>query len=692
MQVSYKWLKDYVDCPLSAADLADSLTAAGIAVDRVENLGDDAVLELDLTPNRGDCLGMVNLAYEVAALSGNTVRRPEIALQENQARVEDYITLRVDNVERCPRFAGRIIKNLRIAPSPDWMQERLTNSGIRPINNVVDITNYVMLELNQPLHAYDYDFFTTKEVVVRTARPGEKMTTLDDAVQELQPDDLLITEAGVRPVGLAGVMGGQNSQVLDSTTMIFLEAAHFERIGIRKTAKRLNMRSEASIRFEKACDVVLLPEALDRAAYLMQEYAGGVVVGGRYDLYPQPQAPQRIELRIKRIQRVLGVPLTEVEVRSCLERLALRVAPAADNSSAAGDTTLLVEVPSWRIDLEAEVDLIEEVARIYGYDRIPLTFPVGQVTPGNLTPEQAFRDQVRNFLAQEWLEVINYSFISPQAFDQFALPADSPLRESVSIANPLAEDQSVMRTFLLPGLLETAAHNIARQNQGLTFFELGNVFHQTGDGIAEHLALAGVVSGEAKPNWLKNHLKLDFYYAKGVADALLAHFRIEAAYVAGGAPAYYHPGCSAALVVDGKTLGFLGVLHPEVLKQYALKDSLTAWECDLEALYTLTQKPAYIRGFSKFPAVSRDLALLVPATVPAGSILETIARLQLSYLHATDIFDVYSGEQVPAGYKSVAVNLVFQSQDQTLTEKEVADATGQIAAGLRESLGAEIRG
>jgi phenylalanyl-tRNA synthetase beta chain len=684
MQVSYNWLKDYVDCPWSAQELADRLTAAGIAVDRVETIDDDETLEVDLTPNRGDCLGMLNLAREAAALNGGSVRQPKTAIREGRGHIEEYITLRVDDSRRCPRFAGRIIRHVTVGPSPSWMQERLNHSGIRPINNIVDVTNYVMLEMNQPLHAYDYDYFLRKEIVVRTAAPGETMTTLDDVVRQLLPEDLLITEAGGRPVGLAGVMGGQNSQVLDSTKVVFLEAANFERVGVRKTAKRLNLRSESSVRFEKGCDAAALLTALDRAAYLMQEYAGGEVVSGVADIYPRPQEQRLVELRPERVNSLLGLNLSTAEIDACLSRLFMPAELQGD--------VLRVSVPTYRPDLEAEVDLIEEVARIYGYDRIPLTFPVGRITPGELDAYQVFRDKARAFLAQELLEVITYSFIAPRAFDLFGLSPDDARRQCIRLANPLSEDQSVMRTFLLPGLMETAAYNIMRQNQGIAFFEMGNVFHPVGDAMEENIVLAGVMSGRTGNSWLKNQFKLDFYYGKGVVEGLFKSLNISADYRADGAPDYYHPGCSAAVESGGRCLGFLGMLHPDVIKRYGLKEPICAFEFDLASICALSEKGKTIRGFSKFPAVARDLAVLVDATTPAQQIVNAVLPTSIPHLAEVNIFDVYAGEQVPSGYKSIAVNFVFQSFDHTLTDEEIIGAMTQIEGRLAEELQAKLRG
>jgi phenylalanyl-tRNA synthetase beta chain len=478
-------------------------------------------------------------------------------------------------------------------------------------------------------------------------------------------------------------MGGQNSQVLDSTTTVFLEAAGFERIGIRKTAKRLNLRSESSLRFEKGCDVIRLPEALDRAAYLLQEYADGQVVGSVCDVYPQPQDLRVIKLRPARVNLILGLELSAGEISDCLSRLGIE-------TEADGDS-LIARAPSYRPDLEAEVDLIEEVARIYGYNRIPMTFPSGRITPGGMNDYQLFRDSLRNFLAQNLLEVVTYSFISPRAFDQLGLPEDSPLRNVVRIANPLSEEQSVMRTSLLPGLLETAARNLARQNQGIAFFEMGHLFQPTADSVEEKIGLAGIVSGNTKHNWLKNYLKMDFYYCKGILDSLFRHLGIQAEYSDAEAPGYYHPGCTALVSCNGVKLGYAGVVHPEVLKRWGWKEQACIFEFDVEQLYALADRNKTTRSFSRFPAVERDLAILVELSVQAKDITDAIQQEAIPDLNEINIFDVYAGEQVPSGYKSVAINFVFQSHEQTLTEKEIADAMGKISARLAERLAAKIR-
>jgi len=468
MGVSINWLRKYVDFDLTSADLAHKLTMAGIAVEGVEEKDDDSIMELDLTPNRGDCLGMINLAREVAAITGNKLQIPHNDLSNEGTEVNDYIKINIQDTDLCPRYSARVIKNVVIKPSPDWMQQALINSGIRPINNVVDITNYVMLETNQPLHAFDYDLIgEDKQILVRRAASGEKIVTIDEALHELEADMLVITN-GYKPVALAGVMGGHDSEINEKTTTVLLESANFNPVNIRRTSRKVNLRSDSSMRFEKGVDPNGTVMALNRAAQLMVDLADGEVVPGIIDVYPAPIKPATIKLRTQKVNRLLDTSLSTEDIQGYMQKLSFPVTRKGD--------VLLVETPTYRPDLQLEVDLIEEVARLYGYNNIPDYLPLTSATGGGLTAYQIFRDKLRSNLAQNMYEVINYSFINPDAFDRIMLPDDHILRQVVKVANPLSEEQSVMRTTLLPGLLSTISRNAARRNYNLSFFELGAIF------------------------------------------------------------------------------------------------------------------------------------------------------------------------------------------------------------------------
>ncbi|HPT69901.1 MAG TPA: phenylalanine--tRNA ligase subunit beta, partial [Syntrophomonas sp.] len=474
MAVSINWLKKYVDIPWTPQELAHRLTMAGIAIEGVEEIIGDSVMELDLTPNRGDCLGMINLAREVAALQHIDVKIPELNIRESREKVDDYIKVEIADPDLCLRYAARMVKNVKIKPSPEWLQTCLVNSGIRPINNVVDITNYVMLETNQPLHAFDYDLLSeAKKILVRRASQDEKIVTLDDVERTLDKDMLLITDNG-RPVALAGIMGGQNTEIGEDTVNVLLESACFHGVGVRKTSRKLALRSDSSIRFEKGSDVNGLIYALNRAADLIQELAEGEVAQGICDQYPDPMVPRTILLRPQSVNDLLGIILSKDEIKGYIEDLKFPVREESDG--------LMVYVPTYRPDIELEADLIEEVARLHGYENIPASFP-SDASRGGLTPYQSFRDKIKEAMARSLYEVMTYSFITPRYFDKLCLPEDNMLRDTVKVANPLSEEQSVMRTMLLPGLLETVSRNLARKNNNLAFFEMGKVFFPLDNGL-----------------------------------------------------------------------------------------------------------------------------------------------------------------------------------------------------------------
>ncbi len=685
MVISYNWLKELIAIDWSAQELAKRLTMAGIEIDRVTEEDGDFILEADLTPNRGDILGMVNVAHEVAGLSGAALTLPQANVQENDEKIEDYIHVTIEEPDLCARYTARLIKNVKIGPSPEWMQTKLLHSGIRPINNVVDITNYVMLETNQPLHAFDYDFLKTKQIIVRRAKNGEKFTTLDGVERALDPNDLVISDGPDCAVALAGVMGGLDSEIHDDTVNVLLESAVFNGYNVRKTSRRLALRSESSIRYEKGCDVHHADYVSNRAAGLLQELAGGEVVGGIFDAYPRKKENVTVKIRPARVNQLLGLQLSDEEITVCLERLGMTVTPTEGGYS--------VQVPSWRADIEMEVDLIEEVARIYGYDRIPATLPSGKTTVGQLTPWQSFVDQVREYMSQSMLETINYSFIHPKSWDDLRLTPDSPYRNCVQIANPLSEEQSVMRTMLLPGLLNAAARNLARQNESVLLYEIGRVFYPTQEEnvVREKVSLGGVIAGKLGANWLKLDGTLDFYFLKGVLDVLFAHLGVEITYEPTGAYPSLHPGRSAQLCAEGKILGVIGEIHPHVQKNFGLKDRVCVFELNLENLFALYNNRTTTQRFSRFPMVSRDLAVLVKEDMEVGRILNRVRQLDLPYLIQSRVFDVYVGEQVETGQKSVALNFVFQAPDRTLTDTEIAEYMQQIVVELQKTLHATVR-
>lgn len=684
MAVSINWLKEYVEIPWTPQELAHRLTMAGIAIEGVEEVDADFVMDLDLTPNRGDCLGMINLAREIAALQHQSIKIPQLNIKENGEKIDDYIKVEIADPDLCLRYAARVIKNVSIKPSPEWLQTCLINSGIRPINNVVDITNYVMLETNQPLHAFDYDLLSNaKRILVRRAGEGEKIITLDDVERTLDKDMLLITDDG-RPVALAGIMGGQNTEISSDTVNVLLESACFYGVGIRKTSRKLALRSDSSMRFEKGADVNGLIFALNRAADLIQELAEGEVVQGICDCYPAPQVSRTVWLRPQGVNDLLGITLSADEIKGYINDLKFPVEEK--------DSQLRVEVPTYRPDIELEADLIEEVARLHGYENIPATFP-GAASRGGLTPYQNFREKIKDLMARTFYEVINYSFISPRYFDMLSLPEDSRLRDTVQVANPLSEEQSVMRTLLLPGLLETVSRNLARKNSNLAFFELGKVyFPENGDQLPrEELKLGAVVAGRLESNWLKQNVEMDFFYLKGILENFLFQLGLDNPNFAAASLDAYHPGRCARILCQEQELGVIGEIHPQVRQNFDIKPRVCAFELDADLLFALASPKHMMESITRYPAVERDIALLLREEIKSDQIVEVIKARGGPLLQKISLFDVYAGDRLEAGYKSLAYRMVFQSGKRTLTEAEVTQAMEDIIHALKEKLDISLR-
>jgi len=658
--------------------------------DLVRGLGlDDAVIEFEISPNRPDCLSVVGLAREVAALSGGALRLPPLDPPESEPHASELAKVRVEAPHRCRRYIARVIRGARIAPSPLWLQSRLRAAGMRPINNVVDVTNYVMLELGQPLHAFDLARLANAEIVVRMARPGETMTTLDGAQRSFCDDDLLICDAE-RPVAVAGVMGGLDSEVTLETRDILLESASFEPTGVRRTSRRLGLRTEASHRFEKDLDPHLAELAVDRAARLIAELAGGSVAKGRIDVHSGLPAPRTLRVRPQRVNRMLGTCLSPAEMKRILEALEFGVEIENDGEQ------LAVAVPTFRRDVEGEADIAEEVSRIYGFDRIEPTLPKGASAQGGLSLPLPAIERVRDVLvAQGFAESITFSFISPKGYDRLQLPADHPWRRSIELANPLSEEQSVMRTTLIPSLLGAASLNARRRQPDVRLFEVGKVY------IAERLpleslpderwTLALVLSGAAPSlGWGESSRPADFYDLKGAVEAVLEALGAEAAWEPAEQP-HLHPGRTAAIVVSGSVVGYLGELHPKAAEAFELRNRVYVCEIDLEPLIAASGRPVQFQSLPKYPAVDRDLALLVPVHVRAADVVALIERHGGEYLRSVSLFDVYEGKQVPQGMRSLAYTMTFQAGDRTLTDEEISKVLERLEEKLKSGLGVEVR-
>ena len=649
---------------------------------------DDCILKLDLTPNRGDCLSVINIAREIGAILGKKVKLPEISFAEIDKNVHDFVQIKIDAPDLCYRYAARIVEGVTIKPSPLWLQHRLRCSGIRPINNVVDITNYILLEYGQPLHAFDYNFLEQGQIIVRQAKPGEKIVTLDGQERELTEEMLLITDP-TKAVAVAGVMGGENSEVKETTTTVLIESAYFNPKSIRRTSTGLGLRSESSLRFEKGINIETVVEACNRAAQLMADLAGGRILKGVADNYPTPIKRTVIHLQLDKINKVLGTALTDIEIKGILTRLDFLILQEDGEK-------ITVEVPPYRPDITIPEDLIEEVARLYGYENIPVTLPEGVTSQGQKTAEQKLRDKILEVLSFRGLyEVINFSFINKNHFDKLLLPEDDSRRNAIPLLNPLSEEQGYMRTSILPGLLVNLQKNINKRNENIGIFELGKIYlpqSQGQDITREKMTLGIAVSGVLVSDWQEKGRKVDFYYLKGILEDLFDKLNIiNVDFVPCKDNPSYHPGRTAKVYVNNEQIGILGQVHPLVLENYDLPKEVYIAEIDVDVLFKIGQGKVEFKQLPKFPSVSRDLAIVVKDQVLAKDLIEKIKELGGELLVELQIFDVYKGGQIPSDSKSIAFSLTFQAMDRTLTDKEINEIFDRIQNSLVVHFGATLR-
>jgi phenylalanyl-tRNA synthetase beta chain len=647
----------------------------------------DVILTIGVTPNRGDCLSVLGIAREVAALTGAPLRERPADLVEGGESITQQVAVEIADVEGCPRYAARVVRGVRVGPAPFRMQRRLEAAGLRAINNVVDVTNYVLLERGQPLHAFDLPLLADQRIVVRRGRAGERIITLDGVEREVTPETLLICD-GRKPVALAGVMGGRETEVTERTADLLLESAYFLPVSVRRTAKRLGLQTEASYRFERGTDPEGVLPALDRAAGLLAGVAGGQVARGVVDCYPRPMTPPTISLRCARLNLVLGTAWTEDAIRETLTRLGIRF-------TAATGERLVAVPPMYRSDLTREIDLIEEVARVRGYDRIPVTQPVGAVPPPlEEARSTAFLQGLRGVLVSlGYTEAIHFSFGDARDLDLLGLPTDDPRRQMVKLRNPLAEDQAYLRSSLLPGLMGALQRNLHRGAADVRLFEIGRVFLARGEGLPqEGLHLAAVAAGAGTGSWRENPREVVVFDLKGAVEGLLAALRVSrAVWIPEGDVPYLHPTRAARLEIDGKPVGRVGEIHPEVAARYDLKLRACLLELSLEALPAFSPGAVRFRPLPRFPAVQRDLALVVEDALPAGRALEAIRAVASDLLEEVRLFDLYRGQSIPKGKKSLAFRLTYRAPDRTLTDQDVEAMHHAILDRLVRDLGGEIR-
>ena len=654
------------DPDLKAKDLKpgdDIRTAIGL---------DDHVVEFEITPNRPDCLSVIGLAREAAVTYGKTMAKHEPVVKGGGVgNLTELLDVETPATDLCPRYTARMVRNVKIGPSPKWMRDRLRASGVRPINNIVDITNYVMLEYGQPMHAFDYRYVNGGKIVVRRAEDGETLTTLDGNVRQLNSSMLVIADEH-RAVGLAGIMGGENSEIVEDTVDVVFESANFNGTSIRRTALALGMRTEASAKFEKGLDILNTLPAVNRACELVEMLGAGEVLDGTIDILNFVPQPKQLKLRADKINALLGTDIDAAEMCRILQELGFGVD---------GD---IITVPSWRGDVEHYSDLAEEVARFYGYNQIPTTAMTGVTTRGGYSPEQMLERSLGTVCRSlGYDEIITYSFISPTYYDKIRLPEDSPLRKSMKIMNPLGEDTSIMRTTVMPSMLEILTRNYNYRNKEAHLYELGRTYFEREDGMADepkHLSL-GVYGPEES-----------FFTLKGAVETILDSIRAEdVTYVAEKSDPSYHPGRCAKVYVNGQEVGTLGQIHPLVAANYGVDAELYYADLKFDVLFASRGADPEYQPLPKFPAVTRDIAVLVDKAVTVGAMESSIQAAAKGLLKDVTLFDIYEGAKLPTGKKSVAFNLVLRADDRSLTAQEADDEVNLVLERLKKDFDAMLR-
>jgi phenylalanyl-tRNA synthetase beta chain len=683
----------------SDAELALGTDAGGILLlPETARLGDtlatvlglsDPVIECSITPNRSDCLSIIGIAREVAAILKKSLKYPDVRPPEEKEPIDTVASVTIDAPDHCPRYVARVLSDVHIGPSPFWMQDRLRSVGLRPINNVVDVTNFVMMEIGQPLHAFDFDRLAENRIVVRTAGTGQVFTTLDGAQRNLSADALMICD-GKRPVALAGIMGGLDSEIEEDTKRVLIESAYFNPTTIRRTAKRLGLSTESSHRFERGVDPTGTVRAADRAAQLMVELAGGSLAAGVIDAHPKPTPRQVIDLSVKRTNRLLGTSLGQAQIASHLRSVELSV-------EVLDEDRLTVTPPGFRVDLRRPEDLMEEVARLNGYDQIPTTLPVSQVVVVKEEKGLEVRDRLREILVGcGFSETISYSFIGRNHCDRLLLADDDVRRRMLPILNPLTEDQDMMRTSLLPGLLTTMLRNSTQRNENLRVFEIGKVFYENGRGRLpdEVEMVSGLWTGARRDRaWYSKEHEVDFYDIKGVVETLCDGLGVSPVrFSAAGEQEIPHlrPGRAAHVFVGKSCLGSVGQVSPQVLENYDLKRSAYCFDVNFDILVGLMKTEKMARPIPRFPSTTRDLALILEDAVETQSILDFIACQDQPLIEKVEVFDVYTGSPVPTGKKSVALRLTYQSFERSLTDSEVNEIQASLTDKALKQFDAQL--
>ena len=664
----------YPDAPENGIYILPQDTEVGADVVKLLGL-DDVVFEYEITSNRVDCYSVVGIAREAAATFRKTFCPPQVTPTGNDEDVNDYIKVTVKDTDLCPRYCARVVKNIKIGPSPKWMQRRLASVGIRPINNLVDITNYVMEEYGQPMHAYDLDTIAGHEIIVKRAEEGEKFTTLDGQERQMDPSVLMICD-GEKSVGIAGIMGGENSMITDDVKTMLFEAACFDGTNIRKSSKKVGLRTDASGKFEKGLDPNNAQAAIDRACQLVEEMGAGEVVGGMVDVYGKKKEPVRVPFDADEINALLGTDISREDMLSYFRMIDLEY----------DEKTNEVIAPTFRHDLFRLADLAEEVARFYGYDNIPTTLPKGEATTGKLSFKLRIEEVARSVAEYcGFSQGMTYSFESPKVFDKLLLPADAPERRAISIMNPLGEDYSIMRTLSLNGMLTSLATNYNRRNKNVRLYELGNIY------LPKELPLTELPE-ERMQFTLGMYGEGDFFSMKGVVEEFLekAGLNQKEVYDPKAGKTFLHPGRQANIIYDGTVIGYLGEVHPDVADTYGIGERAYVAVIDMPEVVSRANFDRKYEGIARFPAVTRDISMVMPKEIMVGQVEKVIEDKGGQYLESYALFDLYEGAQIKEGHKSVAYSIVFRAKDRTLEEADVSKAMDAILGALEE-MGIELR-
>lgn len=693
MRVPVSWLKEYVKIVRPVTELADLLTMGGLGVEEIRGEGDDAVLVLEVTSNRGDCLSVIGVAREVAALTGESLKHPSWEVEEDAGipRIQDATCVQIADPDLCPRYAARLISGVKVGSSPAWMQARLEACGIRPINNIVDITNYVLMEVGQPLHAFDFAALRGLKIIVRRARCGETMISIDGIERPLTDEMLVIADAE-RPVALAGVMGGLETEVTEQTTDILLESAHFDPISIQRTRNKLGMSTEASYRFERWVDPSGPVRAANRAAQLMAEIAGGKVASGVIDEYPKQVTPVKLSVHPEFVNRRLGTDIAPSEMATMLRRLEFVVD---------GESPICCEIPTFRNDLSQECDLVEEIARLYGYDNIPTTIPSGVSPRAGAGAPKRLEQRARQTMMRCGLqEVCTFSLTRPALLDNARIGDGA---QSLQLRNPLTEDYTMLRTSLIPSLLEVLSNNSRVGTQDVHIFELGKVYlPRENEKLPDERPTLGIALMGS--NWAgrwgldKELARSDFFALKGIVGHLLENFGIPSAEyrpVSNGAVSpvvrVFHPGRCAEVLVEDISLGFLGEVHPEVAEAFSLSQRVYLTELQFDQIAAQSCLARRYQSLRRFPIVGRDVAMIVSQAAAAEAVQQTITDAGGELVESVTLFDVYEGKNIEPGQRSLAFSIHFRAPDRTLTDEEVDNCLARIKDALRQKAGATIR-